>query len=83
MAGGGFQGGQVIGQTDAHGEEVTSQPVPPIELIGSMYELLGVSPNAKLPHPEGSDVRVMPTAAAGEKPRRSALTAIMVRPEAA
>jgi hypothetical protein len=27
-----------------------------------MYELLGVDPEAKLPHPQGLDIRAMPAA---------------------
>jgi hypothetical protein len=65
VAGGGFKGGQVIGATDAHGEEVTDRPVHPVELIGSMYELLGIDPNARLPHPEGADVRAVGSASEG------------------
>jgi hypothetical protein len=30
-----------------------------------MYELLGIDTNAKLPHPQGLAVRVMPSAADG------------------
>ena len=32
-----------------------------------MYELLGIDPDAKLPHPQGLAVRVCPTAADGVK----------------
>ena len=60
VAGGGFKGGHVVGQTDARGEEVKERPVPPRDLIASMYELLGIDGNARLPHPEGADVRAMP-----------------------
>lgn len=60
VAGGGFKGGHVIGQTDARGEEVTESPVHPSELIGQIYHQLGIAADAKLPHPEGRDVRVMP-----------------------
>jgi len=63
VAGGGFQGGCVIGASDAKGDEVKARPVYPVDLIGSLYELLGVDPTAKLPHPLGEDVRVMPTLA--------------------
>jgi hypothetical protein len=76
VAGGGFKGGHVIGKTDARGEEVTEHPVTPVELIGSMYESLGIAADAKLPHPEGSDVRVMPVVVADTK-RRNALAEIM------
>ena len=55
-----FKGGHVVGQTDARGEEVKERPVPPRDLIASMYELLGIDGNARLPHPEGADVRAMP-----------------------
>jgi hypothetical protein len=63
VAGGGFKGGHVIGATDAHGEEVIARPTHPADLIGSMYELLGIAPDARLPHPEGADVRAIPTVA--------------------
>ena len=59
LAGGGFKGGHVIGTTDARGEEVRDRPVSPADLIGSIYERLGLDLDAKLPHPEGLDVRVL------------------------
>ena len=62
VAGGGFKGGHVVGQTDARGEEVTDRPVQPSDLIASMYELLGIDGNAKLPHPAGADARALPVA---------------------
>jgi hypothetical protein len=61
VAGGGFQGGQVIGATDGRGEEVIERPVYPWDLTGSMYELLGIDPAANLPHPRGDVVSVTPT----------------------
>ena len=67
VAGGGFKGGQVVGSSDAKGEEVKDRPVCPVDLIGSMYELLGIAPSAKLPHPLGEDVRVIPTVAEAGK----------------
>ena len=62
MAGGGFKGGHVVGSSDAKGEEVRDRPVSPADLIGSMYELLGLDPNAKLPHPQGLDYSATPPA---------------------
>ena len=62
VAGGGFKGGQVIGASDAKGEGVKERPVYPCDLIGSMYELLGIDPQAKLPHPQGLTVRATPSA---------------------
>jgi uncharacterized protein (DUF1501 family) len=67
VAGGGFKGGHVVGKTDARGEEVVDRPVHPSELIGHIYEQLGIDADAKLPHPEGRDVRAMPTLAEGAK----------------
>jgi hypothetical protein len=62
VAGGGFKGGRVVGASDAKGEQVKERPVYPCDLIASMYELLGIDPAAKLPHPLGSVVSVVPTA---------------------
>ena len=67
VAGGGFKGGRVVGATDARGEQVKERPVYPCDLIASMYELLGIDPDGKLPHPEGLSVRVTPSAAEGVK----------------
>lgn len=60
VAGGGFKGGHVVGASDAKGEELKERPVYPADLISSIYELLGIDPDAKLPHPQGLDLRVMP-----------------------
>ena len=65
VAGGGFQGGQVVGTSNDKGMEVADRPVYPWDLIGSMYEQLGIDPDARLPHPQGIDVRVCPTEADG------------------
>ncbi len=59
VAGGGFKGGHVVGETNATGEDVKSRPVYVTDLITSMYDLLGIDCNAKLPHPQGLDVCVM------------------------
>ena len=67
-AGGGFKGGHVVGSTDAKGEQVHDRPVSPGEVIASMYELLGIGPGAKLPHPQGLDVPAVPPALEGTAP---------------
>lgn len=67
VAGGGFKGGQVVGSSDAKGEEVKDRPVYPVDLIGSMYALLGIDGSAKLPHPQGQVATALPTAADGAK----------------
>ncbi len=63
VAGGGFQGGHIVGASDAKGEQVKDRPVYPADLIGSMYTLLGIDGTAKLPHPQGLEVHALPTAA--------------------
>ncbi len=65
VAGGGFKGGQVVGASDARGEEVKTRPVYPADLIGSIYELAGIDPQAKLPHPQGQTIYATPSAAEG------------------
>jgi len=60
LAGGGFKGGRVVGASDAKGEEVAERPVYPQDLIGSMYEVLGIDPDGPLPNPRGLTVQVMP-----------------------
>jgi uncharacterized protein (DUF1501 family) len=65
LAGGGFKGGRVVGASDATGEQVKERPVYPADLIGSLYELLGIDSDGKLPNPLGLDAHVTPTAADG------------------
>ena len=65
VAGGGFKGGHVVGASDEKGLEVAERPVYPQDLIGSMYELLGIDPDGPLPNPRGLDVQVMPPAEGG------------------
>ncbi|MBL7132904.1 MAG: DUF1501 domain-containing protein, partial [Phycisphaerae bacterium] len=66
LAGGGFKGGRVVGESNKYGTEVAKRPVSPQNLLGSMYELLGIDPEAPLPNPRGLDVKVMPDADKGE-----------------
>jgi hypothetical protein len=67
LAGGGFRGGQVVGESDARGEEVKTRPVYPVDLIGSVYAQMGIDPTTKLPNPEGLPTFVMPGADEGIK----------------
>jgi hypothetical protein len=61
VAGGGFKGGQVVGSSDAKGEEVKDRPVYPVDLISSIYKNLGIDTEAKLPHPTGLTTHVIPS----------------------
>lgn len=60
LAGGGFQGGQVVGATNETGEEVAERPVYPADIIGSIYGQLGIPADAPLPHPQGVPTTVVP-----------------------
>ena len=67
VAGGGFKGGHVLGASDATGEHVKERPVYPCDLIGSIYELLGIDPEGTLPHPQSLTVHLTPKADEGYK----------------
>jgi hypothetical protein len=61
VAGGGFKGGHVVGSSDARGEEVKDRPVYPCDLLGSIYTLLGIDPDGKLPNPMNLALTVTPS----------------------
>ena len=65
VAGGGFKGGQLVGESDAKGEEVKDRPVYPCDLIGSIHQLMGIDPDGTLPNPLGLALTVTPNAADG------------------
>lgn len=67
VAGGGFRGGHVIGASDKRGEELAERLVHPCDLIGSIYDQLGIDSETRLPHPQGLSVRVLPTETDGIK----------------
>lgn len=60
LAGGGFKGGRVVGESDDKAMEVRERPVYPVDLLGTIYRLAGIDPNAPLPHPLGMDAHVLP-----------------------
>ena len=60
LAGGGFKGGEVVGSSDEKAAYVAERPVHPRELIGSIYENLGIDPAAKLSNPRGLDLTTLP-----------------------
>jgi len=67
LAGGGFQGGQVVGASDDKAMHVAERPVYPVDLIGSIYERLGIDPRGKLPNAKGIDFPVLPFGEEGIK----------------
>ncbi len=60
LAGGGFKGGHVVGETDSKGETVKSRPVYPRDLIGSMYQRLGIDPAGNIPNVNGEALALLP-----------------------
>ncbi|MCX7010154.1 MAG: DUF1501 domain-containing protein, partial [Kiritimatiellaeota bacterium] len=67
VAGGGFKGGHIVGESDAKAEEVKTRPVYPVDLLGSIYQLAGIDFKARLPHPMGAEAYVLPGASEGAK----------------
>ena len=65
LAGGGFKGGHVVGASDTRGEVVRDRPVAPADVIGSIFEQLGLDLETRLPNPDGLDIRLVPTASEG------------------
>ena len=63
LAGGGVQGGQIIGSSDALGEFPKERPVTPSDLSATIYTLLGIAPSFELHTSDGRPVRVAPDGA--------------------
>ncbi|GIW81660.1 MAG: hypothetical protein KatS3mg105_3467 [Gemmatales bacterium] len=58
LAGGGTQGGQVIGSSDARGESPHDKPITPTDLARTIFTLLGIDPDRELQTSDGRPVRV-------------------------
>ncbi len=59
LAGGGIQGGRVIGASNAHAERPATQPHGPEDLFATMYHLLGINPEDEFHTPEGRPVKIV------------------------
>ena len=60
VAGGGFKGGQVVGESDATASNVKTRPVAPVDFLGSIYELCGIDPDGAMPNHRGKAVPILP-----------------------
>ncbi len=69
LAGGGIQGGQVYGSSDASGAEPKDNPVSMEDLTATIYDRLGIDPTKEYHTPSGRPVRL----SNGGKPLRSPL----------
>jgi uncharacterized protein (DUF1501 family) len=58
FAGGGVKGGQVVGASDAIGSEPKDRPVHARDIPATIFHALGVGPDATIPGPDGTAVRV-------------------------
>jgi uncharacterized protein (DUF1501 family) len=53
LAGGGIQGGQVVGSSDRLAAEPKERPTTPAEVAATVYHALGIDPSTPLDGPEG------------------------------
>ena len=65
FAGGGVQGGRVVGASDDKGAYPSDRPVNPAEIVATIYHSLGVDLDTELPGPQG---RPYPVVDFGTKP---------------
>jgi len=56
MAGGGIQGGRIVGATEKLGQAPRLRPVTPAELHATVYKVLGIRPDLVLTDPTGRPV---------------------------
>jgi hypothetical protein len=59
LAGGGIQGGRVVGRTNASGLDVVERPVGVADLFATFYHVLGIDGNQKLMTPESRPVKIL------------------------
>ena len=59
LAGGGIQGGRVVGSTTEDGLEVADRPVSVEDLYATLFDRLGVDPSKKVATPNGRSVKLL------------------------
>jgi hypothetical protein len=60
LAGGGIAGGQVYGASDRYAAYPAVDPVEPVDLVATVYHLMGVDPHLTLPDPSGRPIIICP-----------------------
>ena len=60
VAGGGFKGGCVVGQSDETASHVVARPVTPVDFLGSIYERCGIDPDGAMPNDVGKKLTILP-----------------------
>jgi hypothetical protein len=53
LAGGGLRTGQVIGATDARGEQPVTRPIRVSNVLATLYQVLGIDPATTFPDYNG------------------------------
>jgi len=66
VAGGGFKGGCVVGESDATASNVVKLPVSPVDFLGSIYERCGIDPDGLMPNGAGKTLPILPKETKGE-----------------
>lgn len=59
MAGGGIQGGRIVGESDDIGGAPKSRPTTPAEVTATVYHALGIDLETLLPGPQDRPIRVV------------------------
>ena len=59
MAGGGIQGGRIVGESDDLGGAPKSRPTTPAEVTATVYHALGIDLDTLLPGPQDRPIRVV------------------------
>ena len=59
MAGGGLKTGQIIGATDARGEQIVGNPIRIQNVLATVYHVLGIDPATAFPDHEGRPLLVL------------------------
>ncbi|MBC8353390.1 MAG: DUF1501 domain-containing protein [Planctomycetes bacterium] len=60
MAGGGIQGGMVLGASNERAEKPATEPKGPADLAATIYHSLGISPKTTFHTPEGRPIPIVP-----------------------
>lgn len=58
VAGGGIQGGRVVGRSDSRAEKPDGTPIGPEDMAVTMYRLMGIDPEDEFYTPEGRPVKI-------------------------
>jgi hypothetical protein len=60
MAGGGLRMGQVIGASNPNGEYPVERPYKPVDVLATMYHVLGINPDMDLLDQVGRPLKILP-----------------------